>query len=199
MKNRLLLTLLSCLVLLTAAAPAQVTTEKGSASDQTNIKLAKMDLLIKLVPLAITKDQFPDLLLGIEKARQVQRETLKAEDDDLAALDPVVTSVIDNAVQKGVYPPKDVQQKVADQLQTMRTRRIMNHAKMIKLVTDQIKAKLNDGQLKAMAGSFSEKFINPSAKPGDLTQDVKISFFVDQVFLDPLAYDLLVEMAKHAS
>jgi hypothetical protein len=158
-----------------------------------------MDILIKLVPLALTKAQYPDVLLGIEKARQVERDTLKEEDTDLAGLDPTVSSVIDNAVQKGIYPPRDIQQKVADSLQAMRNRRLTARYKMVNLVWDQVKTKLNDGQIKAMAGSFSDQFVNPTAKPGELTQDVKVRFFIDQVMLDPLTYDLLVEMSKHAA
>jgi hypothetical protein len=198
MRIRLLFSLIACFAVL-AASPCQITTPKGSQSDQTNIKLAKLDLLIKLVPLGLTKSQYPDLLLGLEKARELERATLKQEDADLAVMDPTISTVIQNAIEKGVYPPRDVQNDVAKQLNAIRTRRLLTSAKMANTVYDAIKAGLNSGQIKAMAGSFDDSFVQSGAKDGTLTPEVKIMFYINQVLLDPLAYDLLVEMSKHAS
>jgi len=198
MKTRIFLSLLACFALL-ATAPCQITTPKGSQSDLTNLKLAQLDLVIKLVPLAIQKSQFEDLLTGVEKAREIYREALKKEDAVLAQLDPTVTSLIDNATQKGVYPSPDNQKQIDSQLIGMRSQRLLTHALMVSVVLDAIKAHLNDGQIKAMEGSFPDSFIQPGAKPGEITPAEKLRFFVGQVFCDPLCYDLLVEMSKHAS
>jgi hypothetical protein len=184
---------------LAAFASAQITTPHAAASAQTNTKLAKLDLLIKLVPLALQKDQYSFLLTGIENARQVERDTLKSEDADLATLDPLLSETVQNAVEKGIYPPRTIQEQVAASLNAMRDRRTLENVKMINAVWDQIKLKLNDGQIKAMAGGFSDEFVSPTAKPGELTQDVKVRFFIDRVFLDTLTYDLLLDMSKHAS
>jgi hypothetical protein len=198
MKLKVAFIVLACFALL-SASPAQITTEKGKVSDQVNIKLAKMDLLIKLVPLALKKEQYTGLLLAIESARELEKDALKNEDNALAALDQTVSDVDDNAVEKGVYPPREIQDQVAKVLGGLRTQRLLVGAKMINLVLDAVKAKLNDGQIKVMAGSFSDAFVDPKAKAGEVAQDVKVSFYINQVFLDPLAFDLLLEMSKHAS
>ena len=198
MKTRLLFSFVICFASL-AIAPCQLTTPKGSQSEITNLKLAKLDLLIKLVPLALQKDQYPDLLLGVEKAQVLWLNMLKEEDTKLAELDPTISSLVGDAIQKGAYPLPDSQKEIDKQLTAMRMHRLLVHAQMVSVVLDAIKAKLNDGQIKAMAGSFPDSFIQPGVKPGELTRDEKERFFVGQVFLDPLCYDLLVEMSKHAS
>ena len=198
MKLRVALVFLLSLAMAVGAV-AQTPADKGSASDLTNTKLAKLDLLIKLVPLALQKSQYEGLLTGIENARQIERDIRKKEDADLAALDPIVSEADQNGVEKGVYPPRSIQDEVAKALNEMRSRRLLANVNMIKAVWDQIKAHLNDGQIKAMAGSFADQFVNSNAKPGEITQEVKVRFFINAVFLDPLAYDLLVDMSKHAS
>ncbi len=198
MKIRALLlpVMLACL---STFSLAQITTEKGKQSDQVNIKISKLDLLIKLVPLALRKEQYPDLLTGIEKARDLERQALSKEDEQLAALDGDLTAAIDNAVEKGQYPPRTTQDLIAGKIQEMTNARMLVHYKMIKAVSDAIKSKLNAGQIKVIAGSFAPQFIDPSVPKDKMTDEVKIDFFIDRVFLDPLAYDLLLEMAKHAT
>jgi hypothetical protein len=197
MNKKLLLSL--GLFLVAAVAGAQITTPGGAVSDAINAKLHKLDLLIKLVPLALKKDQYPDLLLGIQKARDIERAELKKEDDELAALEPQVSSAIDKAVNDGVYPPRDMQQSVQDKLTAMSNRRLGVGYAMIKVVTNAISSGLNAGQRKVMAGSFAPQFINPAMKPEDITDDARVSFYIRTILLDPDAYDLLVEMSKHAS
>ena len=177
----------------------QITTERGSASDLINAKIQKIDLLIKLVPLALKKDQYPDLLAGLEKARELEREVLKKEDDDLAELDGPLTEALQNALEKGIYPGHDIQEKVTAKYNLASGRRMAAKLQMIKIVYAAIQNKLNAGQRKAMAGSFSSQYVSPGIKPEDVTDEVKINFFIKNVFLDPLAYDLLVEMSRHAS
>lgn len=198
MKMRLLFSLLvACLLIPTALC--QITTARGGQSDQTNIKLAKLNILIKVLPIAIRKSQFPDLLSAVEKARDIERDTLKHEDTVLATLDPTIQSLIDGAVEKGVYPSRDTQNEIQSKLAALTSQRLIAAAQMTSLVYDAVKAGFDAGQLKAMAGSFPDGFIQPGAKDGTLSEDTKLTFFVKTIFLDPLAYDILVDLSRHAS
>lgn len=186
------------LVSLSVALPPP-TTPQAAASAATNEKLAKLDLLIKLVPLALKKEQYPSLLDGIEEARQIQRDTLKEEDTVLANLDPIVTDTINNAIQKGIYPPKAVFDNAENALNAMDAKRSLARSNMILAIYKEVKKDFNAGQIKVMAGSFDPSFIAPGQKPEDVNEDMRVEFYISRVFMDPLTYDLLVEMSKYAS
>ncbi|HWD39836.1 MAG TPA: hypothetical protein VG944_13385 [Fimbriimonas sp.] len=183
---------------LASLGSAQLTTPNGAMSDQVNVKLAKMNLLLKLIPLALQKSQYEDLLEGIEAARDLQKREAETEDKELADLDSLVSDTVTNGVEKGIYPPQSAIKAVADKLAVMEGRQTIMAANMIKAVQAKI-TKLNAGQRKVMVGSYLDSFVDPKADKSLITDDVKISFFIKNVFLHPYCYDLLVEMSKHAS
>lgn len=199
MKKLNLFLLILALMGLSVSACAQVTTGQGTASDATNKKIHRLDLLIKLVPLALQKNQYAQLLAGLDKARSIQKDEQTREDAALADLDPKVSEAVDNAVQKGIYPPRDLQEDIAKKLNQMSIQQIKVGAAMIKAVYDSIQADLNAGQRKAMAGSYTAAYIDARMKPEDLTEDIRLRFYVRMVLLDPATYDLLTEMSKNAS
>jgi hypothetical protein len=183
---------------LASSSYSQAPTPSGATSDATNKKIHRLDLLIKLLPLVIQKAQYPVILAGIDKARDLEKEEKAKEDTALAEMEPSVSDAVDNGIQKGIYPPKDLQQSISDQIRKLNFQQIKVGAEMIKTVYDTIESSLNDGQRKTMEGSFSNEFISPTS-PSTVTDDVKLRFYVKAVFLDEDAYDLISEMAKHAS
>jgi uncharacterized protein YejL (UPF0352 family) len=200
MKKLFLLCVISLLTGCVGAAMAQEPlTANGAASDATNAKIHQLDLLIKLVPLALQKDQFPALFVGLDKAIAYEKVEAEREDKLLADLDPDVTAAVDDAVQKGIYPKRELQEKVQKALSDTDKKLVLIDANMVILVYNAIQSGLNAGQRKAMAGSFSAAFIDSTVKPEDITDEVKIRYFIRRILLDPAAYKLLKEMEKHAS
>jgi len=177
---------------------AQIKTDHGADSDRIEQNIHKLDLMVQIVPLLLTKDQFPDLLTGIENARQRQRDELKQEDQDLADLDQEVSKAIDDATQNGKAPSKAVLDDINKKYQVASTRRTMIGEKMVGDVYSLIGTKLNEGQRKAMAASFPASAMG-NFKPEDVTEAVKIRYFIRMVLLDPAAYPLLLEMSKHTN
>jgi uncharacterized protein YejL (UPF0352 family) len=196
--NKCLLPFLASALLLCAGQSfGQNTTPNGAASDATNRKIHKLDLLIKLVPLVLRKEQFDPLLACMDKARELERAEQEREDKILAEMDPTVTDAVDNAIQKGIYPPKDLQEDIVKKLDAVGNKQIIVSLNMVNIITNTITTLFNEGQRKTMIGSFASSFINP-ANPASVTDDVKFAFYIKRVFLDVDAYDLLKEMEKSA-
>lgn len=180
-------------------AGAQILTPKGSKSDEINMKIHEVDMLMQVLPLVLTKDQLNDKILpNIEKQREVLRKELAYEDDELAKLEPLMDEAISGAYSKGTYPARKSTSAVADKTYRLGLQRQIIFGVMTDSVIDMLKATLNAGQKKALLGSFDPKFIDPTAKPETITEDKKMRFFVQRVFLDPTTYEILKKLAKTA-
>jgi hypothetical protein len=186
------------LVGVTAFAPAQLKTERAAESDRIQQNIHKLDLLYTIVPLALQKNQYNDLLTGIETARGRQMDELKKEDDDLASVDGDVSQAIDSATQKGVPPSQTVQKKIADIFAAAQSRRTTLGEQMVSDVYDLIHEHLNAGQRKVMAETFPASALGSGVKASDIPEERKIRYYIRTVLLDPAAYPLLLEMSKHA-
>lgn len=198
--KHLLLSIGLCLCL-AASACAQITTPKGSRSDTINLKIREVDLLLKLLPLILTKDQLNSKILPtIEKNRDILRKELAYEDDELAKLESDLDTALTNAYSKGAYPARTTSQEVADKTSRLGLQRQIIVGAMTDNMIDALNACLNTGQKKALLGSFDLKFMATElgVKVETLTDDTKMRFFVQNVFLDPIAYDILLKLAKTA-
>jgi len=190
---------LALLLSLFACANAQVTTDKGGKSDAINHKISEVDRLIKLMPLILTKSQLNDKILpAIEKNRETLKKELAWEDDQLEKIESLLDDAIKGAYEKGVYPPQKVIMTVADLSRKVGIQQQIVAGFMVDAMIDVLKATLNAGQMKAMLGSFDPRYIDPTAKPEAVTDDRKMRFYVQNVFLDPITYDILKKLAKTA-
>jgi len=193
--KQLLLCLALCFALV-AGANAQLTTEKGSKSDQINIKIHEVDLLLQILPLLLTKDQLNnDVLPALETVRNLEKKQLKLEDEALQNMEPDLDKALKDAYEKGAYPSKAIIGEVSKQTKDLGMKRLVVQLNMVSVMTAILEKTLNAGQKKALENSFDEKFIDPSAKAGTLSQEAKINFFVKRVFLDPLTYEILKKLA----
>lgn len=192
MKKPLLSLLL--LTLLATVAPAQ--NPDAARSDAVLKKVAKLDVLIQVVPLLLTKEQFPPILEAIEKVHQKQKELFAQEAKDIAAIDAEVSKAVDDGQKKNIYPPHDLQAKVAGVMRASGIRRSLFYIEMTDIVFDACKKTLNAGQLKTMEKSLKPELLDPSLKVDQMDADAKIKFFIKKVILDPNAYDVLIEMSK---
>lgn len=198
MIKHLLLSLGLCLALSTGAS-AQLTTSKGAKSDEINAKIHEVDMLMQVLPLLLTKDQLNDKILpGIEKNRATLKKELEYEDGELAKLESMLDEALDGAYMKGSYPARKSTTEIADKTYKLGLQRQIIVNFMTDAMIDVLTATLNAGQKKALLGSFDPKFIDPSAKPETITDDRKMRFFVQRVFLDPTTYEILKKLARTA-
>jgi hypothetical protein len=196
--KQLILSSALCLALLTGAS-AQLTTSKGAKSDEINMKMHEVDMLLQVLPLLLTKDQLTEKLLpAIEKNRETLRKELEYEDGELAKLEPLLDDAIEGAYNKGTYPPRKSTGEVADKTYRLGLQRQIIYGLMTDSMIDAVNATLNAGQKKALLGSFDPKFIDPTAKPESITDDKKMRFFVQRIFLDPTTYEILKKLARTA-
>jgi hypothetical protein len=194
--NKLLLTIALCLTIACGAFGQAIITEHGKQSDEIFLKLRKIDLLDQLLPLLLTKDQINhNLLPAIEQARSKMKQILTDEDTELAKFDAETTEVLNNAMTKDVYPPKDFLKRVAAKTRDMSIKRSVNMSLITADLAKILDATLTDGQKKVMENSFDTSFVDPSKKPEDVKPDTKRLFFINRVFLDPLTRELLIALA----
>jgi len=194
--KQLLLSIALCFSLL-ACATAQVTTLKGGKSDQINIKIHEVDMLLQILPLLLTKDQINSKLLPIiEKNRDMLRKELAYEDDELAKLESILDDAMTAAYDKGAYPARKITDEVAAKTKQLSNRRNIVELQMVGSMTEVLDLTLNAGQKKALLGSFDTKFSYPNLKPEQVTDALKMNFFVERVFLDPITYEILKKLAK---
>ncbi len=188
---------LALLSLFAASVPAQTDgTDSGRRYEATRKKISQLDVLIQILPLALTKEEISPLLRAIEKVHQKQTDLEKMEAKDISSLDAKLTTAVDEGINKSVYPPRTVQDEVAALGRALAIRRQAFYIEMTDSVFAVCKATLNQGQLKTMEKSLKPELLDPSQKSADMDADAKIKFFVRKVILDPLAYDILVQMSK---
>lgn len=196
MKKTFLALLTLSLGALASAQPSQAVTPGGPRSDEIMLKVQRLDVLIQVVPLALTKEQIPPLLSAIEKARQKEKELRAQEDKDLIKIEAKMSKAIDEGIEKDKYPPREVQTEVAATMRAMGLRRSLLYNDMVDLVYDACKKTLNEGQLKTMEKSLSPELLGSTTKGSEMDETAKIKFFIRKVILDPIAYDVLREMDK---
>lgn len=180
---------------LSAHAGAQVDPAKAKRSADVMTKIGQLDLLVQLLPLALDKEQLRMLLPVIEKARAKSYKIMDMEADDLAKLDQRVSKAVTDALEKGVYPPQDLQVDIAKLTRAFTIRRQLAGAENVEEVYAAIGKTLNEGQKKAMENSLDPKLLGVKET---LDSVGKIKFFIREILLDPRSYDLLVKMSKAA-
>ena len=196
MKFKTLFLILLTLVLVSGAFAQPITTQNTAKSADANLKIAKLDLCLKILPLALNKDQYKDLLIDIGKARQKWRGQMEKEDAAIASLASEISDTLDSAVNKGVYPSKEFQTKVAQMNNNANLQESILQEELIETILADVTKSFNAGQMKVMAGSYADSFVQPGAKPGDLKADRKIKFFIWNVFMDPWAFDVVGSLAS---
>lgn len=185
---------LLALLLLASLVPA--VHAQGSRSDLVMKNVKKLDVLIQIVPLALTKEQIGPLLLALEKGHQKEKTMLAQEDKDLLTIEAKTQKVVDDAIKNGKYPPHEVQGELATFMRIMGVRRTGYATEIVDIVYDACTKTLNAGQIKIMEKSLKPELLDPSLKADTMDSATKVKFFIRKVILDPVAYDVLIEMSK---
>jgi hypothetical protein len=193
--------ILFCLVVLFSAlgfAHGQ-TPEQMKKSDDVLNKMRQIDLLVQIIPLALTKDQINALLDVVERARAKVSAAQKDEAEKLAKLERTVDDAIKKAVETNVAPPKALLDDLAHATAVMTMNRLTIIDDNTTAVENVIKRVCNAGQIKVMQESLAPQLIDPSLKPDKMTAEDKLKLFIQNILLDPQSHEILVQLAKHAS
>ena len=191
-KTLLALALVAALPSLTFAQAATY----SPRAQETYLKVKQLDVLIQVVPLSLTKEQFSPILAAIEKVRQQQKAMVAQEEKDLAALDAKLTKVTEDGTDRAIYPPRPMQQEIAANMRAIGIREDLYANQWVDIVFQACKSTLNEGQIKVMEKSLKPELLDPSIKVAEMDSDTKVKFFIRKVILDPVAYDVLVRMSR---
>ena len=164
--------------------------------DATLLKFNRIDVLGKIIPLVMTKEQIRGLLTAIEKARQTEVKTRVLDAQEFLKLDEEVTKAIEDGTTKNAYPSIELQSKIVKVTSAVAIRRQIATAEMIEFVYDAVVKTLDAGQRKVMANSLKPETYDPRLKPATMTDEDKQRFFIRTILLDGITYDLLVKMSK---
>jgi len=189
-----LLIALAVMFALIGGASAQISEDKAKKSTETIEKMRQLDLLNQLLPLVMTKEQIRKLLPSIEKSRADVKTEEGTEADLIAKYAARVDQAVKDGIQKGDVPDKKFLVELNALIRTMSMRRDAIAHDNVDRVLEAMKATLNAGQLKAAANSLNPTVFLTGIKVEEMTEDQKIRLFIQEIMLDPLAYDILVKM-----
>ncbi len=188
------LIVLSVVLAIAGAAFAQPTSEKAKQSTATLEKMRQIDLLNHLLPLVMTKEQIRKILPIIEKARRDVRTQEDLEAKILGQYAAKVNKAVQDGIEKGDVPDKELLRELNAVIRTFTMQRAAIASDNTKMVLEIVKTTLNAGQMKAAGNSLDFKLYNPNIKPEEIKDEDRLNLFIQEILLDPLAYDLLVKM-----
>lgn len=192
---RVLMLVMALVAAASVAAQPVSQEERAKRSDEILKKMRQMELANQILPLVMTKEQLKQILPPIEKARANVRDLQNEEFETMRKFEERLDTAIKNATDKGQLPGQALLVEMNRLLMAFSLKRQAAASENVTTVLDVLNKTLNAGQLKAAANSLDLKLFDPSVKPEELTETAKVRFYVGQVLLDPLAYDLLVKMS----
>lgn len=168
-------------------------------SDQTLFKIQQLNIIKFITPILLKKSQINDLLTTIEKCRAKELEIRELDAKELKKIDEKVTKAIDSAINDGTYPKRELQEELIRVQDALVIRRRIATGEMVEMVLETCRKTLNAGQMNVIKNLIDPKFVDGGLKVDKMTDDEKIKLYIRQIFLDGMAYDLLKQLAKHAS
>lgn len=196
MKQKLLLAF-SLLFALAAFAPAQdIDPDKAKESTAITLKMRKVELLNQIVPMVLSREQILQILPVIERVRAKQRDLTLKEHDALIQFDKSSDGLI-AAGLKGQVPDPAAIRNIEVFYEAIDINRQALLGENIDAMMAVLTKVLNKGQMKVMANSLTVKFFEPDLTTDEEKDDtVKERVFVREILLDPVTYDLFVDMTK---
>lgn len=185
------LIVLSLALAISGAVFAQ--SDKAKQSAATLDKMRQIDLLNHLLPLTMNKDQIRKILPSIEKARR----DVKTQEDEEAKFLAESSAKVNKAVEEGIkgdVPDKQLLRELNAMIRLFTMKRKEIGDDNAKMVLEVLKTTLNAGQLKVAGNTLDFKVYNPGIKPEEIKDEDRLTLFVREILLDPLAYDLLVKI-----
>ncbi len=197
--KRIIFCLSLCMAIATLGLAQSKSDARAKHSGEILTKSRKIDLLNQIIPILLTKKQMNAILGALEVVNAEVEKTEQVEFDTMAKLEGELDTTIQAGIEKNQVPPKAFTDKLARTFNALEIHRQLIMGNNIEKVRDVLNATLNSGQKAAAANAIDATYFDPSLKPADLTQKVKLDMYIRVVLLDPRTYSMLTEMFKHAS
>ncbi|MFQ3668699.1 MAG: hypothetical protein SNJ74_09445 [Fimbriimonadaceae bacterium] len=169
---------------------------RARKSDETMAKIRQLDLLNHILPLLWTRRQINDVLPAIERSRERVRNIQRLEHDELVAFEKRIDESIENGINKQAVPPTQLMTELRALLISFSVRRANAAEENANAVLAAMKRSMNEGQLRAAAGSLDARVQERGLDTSGWTQDDRIKYFIKDILLDPQAYDILVRLSR---
>ncbi|MFY9233079.1 MAG: hypothetical protein WAO58_01315 [Fimbriimonadaceae bacterium] len=192
---RTILSLIFCLAI-AAICAAQPVTEQTKHTEAMLNKVKQLDVMNQILPMLMTKEQIKNILPSVEKARARVKAAQNKEYTALKAFEARLNEAYKKAIETGQTPGRALQAEIIRMFQEKGLERMLIAEENTDLVVEALKKHLNAGQIKAATNALDPKVFDPSLKPEEMTSEQKLRFFVKEIFLDPVAYDVLILLGK---
>lgn len=187
---------LLALSIVTLPAYAQSTSDqRAERSTRILTQVHRLDLLNQILPILLTKEQINKILPSLEKAKQSIRETEAKEVELLKTIEAKVDEAVKNGVEKGEVPSRELLKKVLATFQYFQIARQSVIEANVDRTVEAMKSCMNAGQTKSAMNAIDWKKFDPSLNPEKMSDDEKLRLYVKVVLLDPLAYEVLRDIA----
>ncbi len=159
-------------------------------------KLRQLEILNQILPVVMTKEQIRQLLPTLEEVRATVKKTEELEYEEIAKLEGRVDAALKEAYEIGKVPTQEL---FTDYLKTFarlsKARQLITEVNSGKVLA-KLKEILNEGQLKLAENALTVPLADPSQDPTKLDAERKQLYFVRQILLDPMTYDILIKLSK---
>lgn len=181
-------------VLAPSLALAQI--QSNPVADRIALKVRKLDLLNQLLPVLMTKEQIRKMLPTIEKARQAEKDQTAKELELMKKYEGKLDAAISAAINKKQVTKIEVLRDLRAMVRGLSISRMAMVGNYTDIVRTKFVEVMNAGQVKAASNALDPRLVEPNADLSKLTSDQKLKLWIRSILLDPLAYDLLVELSK---
>jgi len=196
MKIRPVALLLCVLLGSFAIAGTPATQSQEARATEIGKKIRQLDLLNQILPVLMTKEQLKALVPVIAKARAEERELDAKEFKMMVEKEAKVAAAIKEAKEKKQVPSRELVTELGQMYTAFTIGRQILIQNQVENVRAAMEKHLNKGQIKAAANALNPKIFDPKADLESITEDQKLKLWIRNILLDPLAYELLVELSK---
>lgn len=189
--TRFALSLTLCIAALTPAYAGQ-----NQRAAQIGDKIRQVDLLNQILPVLMTKEQIRKILPSVDRARQAEKDLAAKELQMMKSKEAAIDAAIKEGKTGKMVPSAALLKDLSNMYVAFTAARKIMTAQSLEMVRKAMRANLNSGQIKAAANALNPKLFNPEADVSKMTEDQKLDMWIQLVMLDPLAYDLLLDLSK---
>jgi hypothetical protein len=199
MKSRFPLVLVLAVGLASLGLAQKLTPEQRAQSDRVLAKVRKLEIMNQVLPLLLTPDQAKLFLPILEKHRG-EADRLEVDEHKLVlTLEKDLDAQIKTSGETGAMPDEAVMKNVLVHFRmfSLRRKSLLDDT-ALKLMA-LMKEKLNAGQVRAAANSFSPAVFGLEVDKETITEDKRLDYWIRLVLMDNDAYPVMVELSKKKS
>lgn len=194
MKTRILL--LVVIASLSASVFASQSNAPGDKATEIGKKIRQLDLLNQILPVLMTKEQLKAIIPAVQKARNEERVLAQKELKMMIEKEAKVDAAIKEGKSKHLVPSQELVAELSQMYNAFVIARRMMMSSQVEAIRLVMEKNLNKGQIKAAANALNPKIFDPSADLSSITEERKLDLWIQNILLDPQAFDLLVELSK---